>query len=339
MNKILLMSDVCIQENVNIDKNLLKIIQEEVEFSICNLEGYFSINKNLGDSLGISLKNFKKFSEQMKIKAVSVANNHINDGGNELRENTFRKLNDLNIKYFGTQKKPYLKFSMDKKNIIIFSSVWRLTGWNLKDLNVFWFQFKSLGQEIKKYSLENSFIIWFPHWGIDLEIIPHPWQVKAAKEIIEEGVSVVYGHHSHIIQPIFSYKNKPIVFCGGNFIMSDNVITSYYPINAFKGLSLLLDIKTGNIETIKTYYDKEKNKIHFIERKLFKQEKLIFNNEKKYFKYFKKKRSKILLPIYGCNNIKNYINSIYSLAVIKLFSLKVILNIWKILKGTKYNEK
>lgn len=40
MGKILLISDTRIQDNI--DKNLLKIIQEEVNFSICNLEGYIT---------------------------------------------------------------------------------------------------------------------------------------------------------------------------------------------------------------------------------------------------------------------------------------------------------
>ena len=338
MEKILLTSDVCIQENVNIDKNLKRIIGEEVDFSICNLEGYLTKEeKNLQNSLGISFKNFKSFAKETKIKAVSLANNHINDGGVSSREETIKILNNMNIEYFGTKEKPYLKIELsNKKNIIIFAGLWRLVGSNLKGLNIFWFQIKSIYREIKKYSSKDNFIVWFPHWGIDLELLPHPWQVKIAKKIIEAGADVVYGHHSHIIQPLLIYQNKPIIFCGGNFLMPFNEITYYYPKNAFNGLSLLVDMEDGTIETIRTFYNKGNKILYFLERKNFKQEKSILDeDEKKYLEYFSKHYCKRLLPVYGYNIILNYIKSIYSLAVIKAFSFKNIVRIWKNIKGYK----
>jgi poly-gamma-glutamate synthesis protein (capsule biosynthesis protein) len=338
MGKILLISDVCIQDDINIDKNLEKIIQEEVEFSICNLEGYFSIKKNLSDSLGISLKDFKKFAKTMKIKAVSIANNHINDGGILSREETFRILNSLNIQYFGTKEKPYLKIEKNsKKNIIFFAGAWRFVGSNLKGLSVFWFQLKSLIRKMKKYSSHNNFIIWFPHWGIDMEILPHPWQIKVAKEIIEAGVDVIYGNHSHLVQPLDFYENKPVVFCGGNFIMPWNKITNYYSKKAFNGQSLLLDIDNRTSEIINTYFNFKEKRLVFLKKEDFEKRDFLLNykNEDKYLEYFKKNRTKILLPIYGYNNVLNYIKSIYSLLIMKAFSFKIISKIWKKIKKIK----
>ena len=342
VGKILLTSDVCIQDDINIDKNLEKIIQDEVEFSICNLEGYFGTKKNLSDSLGISLEDFKKFAKTMKIKAVSVANNHINDGGISSREETFKILNSLNIKYFGTKEKPYLKIELNnKKNIIFFAGVWRLAGSNLKGLDVFWFQLRSLYCEIKKYSSQDNFIIWFPHWGIDMEILPHPWQVKVAKEIIEAGVNVIYGHHSHMTQPVFFYENKPIVFCGGNFIMPQNKITDYYSKNAFNGQSLLLDIDNGTSEIINTYFNYQDKKLIFLKKKDFVKSDFLLNYRKEngYLEYFKKNRSKTLLPMYGYNSVSNYMKSIYSLLAIKAFSFRAISKIWKRVKQKKLNNQ
>ena len=335
MKKILLLSDVCIQDDTNIDKNFEKIIQDEVEFSICNLEGYFSIKKNLSDSLGISLENFKKFAKTMKIKAVSVANNHINDGGISSREETIKILNSLNIEYFGTKEKPYLKIELDnKKNIIFFAGAWRFIGSNLTGLDVFWFQLKSLIRKMKKYSSQDNFIVWFPHWGVDMEILPHPWQVKVAKELIEAGVNVIYGHHAHMSQPVFFYENKPIVFCGGNFIMPRNKVTSYFSKKAFNGQSLLLDIDNGTSEIINTCFSYKEKTLVFIKKEDFTKSDFLLNykKENEYLKYFKKNRSKTLLPIYGYNNALNYIKSIYSLLVIKAFSFKTISKIWKRIK-------
>jgi len=335
MKKILLLSDVCIQDDINIDKNLEKIIQDEVEFSICNLEGYFSIKKNLSDSLGISLKDFKKFAKKMKIKAVSVANNHINDGGILSREETIKILDSLNIQYFGTKEKPYLKIKTDsKKNIIFFAGAWRFVGSNLKGLSVFWFQLKSLIRKIKKFSSQDNFIVWFPHWGIDMEIIPHPWQVKVAKEIVEAGVNVIYGNHSHLVQPLDFYENKPVIFCGGNFIMPKNEITSYFSNKAFNGQSLLLNIDNRTYEIINTCFNYREKALVFLKKEDFAKSDFLLNywKEDEYLEYFKKNRSKTLLPIYGYNSVLNYIKSIYSLLIIKAFSFKIISKIWKRIK-------
>ena len=335
MKKILLLSDVCIQDDINIDKNLEKIIQDEVEFSICNLEGYFSTKKNLSDSLGISLENFKKFAKTMKIKAVSIANNHINDGGISSREETKKILNNLSIQYFGTKEKPYLKIETNsKKNIIFFAGAWRFVGSNLKGLSVFWFQLKSLICKMKKYSSQDNFIVWFPHWGIDMEKLPHPWQVKVAKEIIYAGVNVIYGNHSHLVQPLDFYENKPVVFCGGNFIMPKNDVTFYFSKKAFNGQSLLLDIDNRTSEIINTYFNFKEKRVVFLKKEDFKKSGLLLNckSENEYLEYFKKNRTKTLLPIYGYNNVLNYTKSIYSLLIMKAFSFKVISKIWKKIK-------
>ena len=121
--------------------------------------------------------------------------------------------------------------------------------------------------------------------------------------------------------------------------MPFNEITYYYPkmlLNAFNGLSLLVDIEDGTIETIRTFYNRENKVLYSLERKNFRQEKAILDeDEKKYLEYFNEHYCKKILSIYGYNNILNYIKSIYSLAIIKGFSLKNILRIWKGIKGYK----
>ena len=107
-------------------------------------------------------------------------------------------------------------------------------------------------------------------------------------------------------------------------------------LNAFNGLSLWVDIEDGTIETIRTFYNRENKVLYSLERKNFRQEKAILDeDEKKYLEYFNEHYCKKILSIYGYNNILNYIKSIYSLAIIKGFSLKNILRIWKGIKGYK----
>ena len=53
-------------------------------------------------------------------------------------------------------------------------------------------------------------------WG-DNKTQPGAGQVVFAKEVIDAGADVVWGHHPNVIQPITFYKGKPILFSTGVF--------------------------------------------------------------------------------------------------------------------------
>lgn len=55
------------------------------------------------------------------------------------------------------------------------------------------------------------------HWGRETHMTPEAWQIRTAKQLIDGGADVIYGHHPHVLQPIAFYKDKPILFSTGNF--------------------------------------------------------------------------------------------------------------------------
>ena len=55
------------------------------------------------------------------------------------------------------------------------------------------------------------------HWGREVTTAPTAGQVAFAKEVIDAGADVIWGHHPHVLQPIMFYKGKPIMFSTGNF--------------------------------------------------------------------------------------------------------------------------
>jgi len=46
-----------------------------------------------------------------------------------------------------------------------------------------------------------------------------PYQKALAREAIDAGADIVYGHGSHVLQGIEIYKGKPVLYCLGNFAM------------------------------------------------------------------------------------------------------------------------
>lgn len=56
------------------------------------------------------------------------------------------------------------------------------------------------------------------HWGVELDTEPRPDQVTRARAMVEAGADVIFGHHSHRLQPM-SVLDGAAVFWGlGNFV-------------------------------------------------------------------------------------------------------------------------
>jgi poly-gamma-glutamate capsule biosynthesis protein CapA/YwtB (metallophosphatase superfamily) len=46
-----------------------------------------------------------------------------------------------------------------------------------------------------------------------------PYQKTLAREAIDAGADIVFGHGSHVLQGVDLYKGKPVLYCLGNFAM------------------------------------------------------------------------------------------------------------------------
>ena len=59
------------------------------------------------------------------------------------------------------------------------------------------------------------------HWGVELDIRPRAEQVALGRRMIEAGADVIFGGHSHRLQPMDTYRNRPIFYSLGNFVWPD----------------------------------------------------------------------------------------------------------------------
>ena len=125
--------------------------------------------------------------------------------------------------------------------------------------------------------VENFYgpIIVSLHWGEEYLNYPSKKQMLFAHKLINSGVSLILGHHPHVLQGIEKYKNGVIVYSLGNFIFdkwqknlretiifscafSNNEITdySYEPIYITRKYRLTIacgKVKERIIKKIKTY--------------------------------------------------------------------------------------
>ncbi len=56
------------------------------------------------------------------------------------------------------------------------------------------------------------------HWGVELDTVPRAYQVTDGHELVDAGADVVFGGHSHRLQPLEMYKGRPIFYSLGNFV-------------------------------------------------------------------------------------------------------------------------
>lgn len=325
--RILFCADTNIQKEITIGKQLLEITQSEVDVTVCNLEGFLVEGEADTNTMSISYKHFKDFADKMKIKYVSLANNHINDHGKKGRELTIRLLKKMGIDYFGTKEKPFILLNNE---LALLGSVWKLTGGNQTGLNSFWFNLKRQLNIVNKLN-EKYKVIWFPHWGIDMECLPHPWQREASMKMIEAGVDIIYGSHPHLIHPYEVINDKMVFYSCATMVMPKNKITYYLPNETGNGIFVSFDSNKGsNHETIYTVYNNFKtNTISIVTNKIS-----FLQGEFDYDAYFSEKRNKKKLPVYKKKYFcYNFLFSFYPLFLSFLFRFDFVRNTRKKLRS------
>jgi len=143
----------------------------------------------------------------------NLANNHFYDQGVRGLEETRINLQDLNIAYSGNHLR-----SVDKNTVKILDVA------NLKiamlglNITAGMFDEKEVNNLIQGLRNEVDKIIVNIHWGVEYSHNQNKTQIKVAHELIDNGVDLIIGHHSHVVQGAELYKNKMIFYSLGNFI-------------------------------------------------------------------------------------------------------------------------
>lgn len=83
-------------------------------------------------------------------------------------------------------------------------------------------------EDIRALRKQVELVILSCHWGVSGSESIVEYQRTIAREAIEEGADLVFGHHPHVVQGIEIWKGKPIFYSTGNFtfdweLMRENV--------------------------------------------------------------------------------------------------------------------
>ena len=187
------------------------------DLTVANLEVVFTTRTRHLDKM-YYLKGDPAFVQVLtegSIEMVNTVNNHCMDFMNEGYVDSLATLDSAGVKRFGTIN-PGLANSHDDLGLVDVNGIlFGFVGWSypqekydLSNITNRILQLKSQGAEVIVVSL---------HWGRETHMTPDSWQNSFARNVLDAGADLVWGHHPHVIQPIAIYGGKPILFSTGNF--------------------------------------------------------------------------------------------------------------------------
>lgn len=146
-----------------------------------------------------------------------VANNHVMQHGEEAYREMLCYLSRRNVLYVGSDDCKSLTFSHQDKKVGMLAFSQRPD--NFADSPLYWSlpEYRTIVEEIEKLS-GCDFKIAYIHWGNEFINYPYIDQKQFAHFLVDAGIDLVVGMHSHVAQGYEIYKSKYIFYSLGNFV-------------------------------------------------------------------------------------------------------------------------
>ncbi len=238
--KIMFTGDINFRGLNNIDGGLSRRILNEVmpyiekaDFVIPNLEcplgdkERFAPIKKAGPNL-ICGENGVSFLNAMNTYAVTLANNHIGDYGEEALKNTLRVLNENGIGYAGagncvSEAYEAVRLKNADLAVSILSVCENEFGTaNENTAGSAGYNPRTLMRRIREEKDVSEFVIVVFHGGNEHNPLPSPDTVERYRFICDMGTDSVIACHTHCPQGYEIYNGKPIIYSMGNFLFGSN---------------------------------------------------------------------------------------------------------------------
>lgn len=158
----------------------------------------------------------------------STASNHSIDQGMDGVVRTLDALDDAGLAHAGTARTPaearrITVFDRNGMRIAWLSATWSLNGLTL-DTDHTWavamIEVERILADARRARAEGAdAVVVALHWGEEYWNTPSDWQLDVAERLTRPGViTLVYGHHTHLVQPVRSINRTPVIFGLGNLV-------------------------------------------------------------------------------------------------------------------------
>ena len=236
--KILITGDFFVSkpENIQIDSSIRNCFAS-CDYRIVNFEGPVADNSysNLPIKSGPRLMQpatTMNMLKELKVDALTLANNHLMDQGEEGYLKTVSTLKDFELLGAGTWTDAYsikyIKKDGDKVallNLCEFQFGMLYDKWTQGDetIGCAWVNHSLANKLIDEGKKHADYLIAIIHAGVEMIDVPLPEWRDRYREMVDMGCDAVIAHHPHVLQGNEIYKGKPIVYSLGNFCFSGGV--------------------------------------------------------------------------------------------------------------------
>lgn len=205
-------------------ENVRDIFAEDT-MTVVNLEGPLTTSTQMREGQTYCIKGDPAYAHLLtlgSIEAVSFANNHRLDYGEQGSQDTIAALEQEGIVY-----------AYDKTTGVyeIPDSAAAHNGERNLKIGIISVNEVEWGSQVEKLIQNNietlreqnvDLILVCCHWGIEKDTVPENYQQVLGRKCIDWGADLVIGHHPHVLQGIEEYKGRYIVYSLANFCFGAN---------------------------------------------------------------------------------------------------------------------
>lgn len=243
--------DICLDDSCAVMRNMRKqggldkvispkLISKMKSFDAMVINNEFSISST-GKPMEGKAYTFRskpsnvKYLKQLGTDVAGLANNHVFDYGKKAFLDTLSHLKQAGIQTVGAGKNskeaqaPVFLDIKGKKIAIVAATraeKYIMTPEATKNsAGVFrTYQPAKYVKEIKRAKEKADYVIAYVHWGTEYSTTLEKAQITQAKAYIRAGADAVIGAHTHCMQGVGYYKNKPVFYSLGNFWFNEKTL-------------------------------------------------------------------------------------------------------------------
>jgi len=233
------------KNNLFLFKYVKNILESDLTFG--NIETVLSNLNQKNTYKNLMLRGLPTFTKQLKkvgFNIVNVANNHLQEYGEEVALDSINNLKKEGFKIIGIDK-------LQPQIITVKNIKFAFLGYSLHPEQsicnkVIYSQgsAEKIKTDVMKAKKQVDYLIISLHWGDEYIETPSEKQILFARQIIDNGADVILGHHPHVLQNVERYNNGIIAYSLGNFI------SDMHPTKTKKSIILKITFSKNEIKNI-----------------------------------------------------------------------------------------
>lgn len=162
---------------------------------------------------------FARYIPEWGIDVVNIANNHLMDHGENGFHNTIKALNNFSIPYIGIEANGLSnEFIKDINGIRVGMCGFSLVPDNATKRLYAFGDPETMIMQVRELKKRSDHVVISIHWGDEYVHLPSIEQIELAHALIENGASIIVGHHPHVFQGVEDYNGGLIFYSLGNFV-------------------------------------------------------------------------------------------------------------------------